>query len=110
MRWALLLLVLVLSGCSRNTFEVEDSKSLVRSATLRLCGSETPLERSGASFKLSRSIRCEADGDIVLTYQNGAPQHCIVGYVTPNMPQDFRFRAEQASCQPISENGVPAAP
>jgi hypothetical protein len=104
------LLVLALPGCSRNTFEVDDPNGLVRSATLRLCGSQTPLKRTATSFKLSRSIKCEADGDIALTYENGASQHCMIGYVTPNMPQDFRFRAEQSSCQPISENGVPAAP
>ncbi len=97
-----MLLVLALAGCSRNTFEVDDPKGLVRSATLRLCGSETPLERHGKSFELSQPITCEGDGGIRLIYQDGGPAHCVVSYATSDMPQDFHYRAEQSSCQPVS--------
>jgi hypothetical protein len=102
-RWVLLFFAFALAGCSRNTFEVDDPKGLVRSATLRLCGSETPLERVGKSLKLSRSINCEGDGEVTLIYHDRGPEHCVVGYVTTDMPQDFHYRAEQSSCQPVSE-------
>lgn len=103
MRWALLLLVLALAGCDRNTFQVDDPKGLVRSATLRLCGSETPMERAGTSFELSRKNKCEGDGEIRLIYQDGGSEHCLIGYVTSGMPQDFHYRAEKSSCRPVSE-------
>ena len=103
MGWILLLLTVALGGCSKNTFEVDDPKVLVRSATLQLCGTSTPLQRAGKSFELSRSITCEGDGEVRLIYQEGDPEHCIVGYVTPDMRQDFHFRAEQSSCRDIAQ-------
>jgi hypothetical protein len=36
-------------------------------------------------------------------YQDGGPEHCLIGYVTHGMPQDFPYRAEKSECQPISE-------
>ena len=96
-----MLAALVLTGCSRNTFEVDDPHSFVRSATLRLCGSESLLERDGASFSSSRWATCEADGEITLIYRNGTPHRCIIGYVTANMPQDFHFRAEPSRCREV---------
>jgi hypothetical protein len=100
--------VLVLTACSANPmdwniFEVDDPNGLVRSATLELCGSETPLKRADASFKLTKSIRCEGDGQVLLIYREGSAQHCVVGYVTPHMRQDFHFRAERSSCEPIGQ-------
>jgi hypothetical protein len=103
MRWIPLLLVMSLSGCAgpKNTFVVQDPRGLVSSATLRLCGSETPLLREGQRLSLSRSVTCEGDGAIRLIYKDGGPEDCPIGYVTPQAQQDFRFRAEQSSCQPI---------
>jgi hypothetical protein len=102
MRWALLLGTLALTDCSRNTFEVDDPNGVVRSATLELCGSQSALKHDGPSFTTSRWANCEADGEITLVYHNGPTQHCIVGYVTADMPQDFHFRAEQSSCREIT--------
>ena len=105
MRWVPLLLVIALGGCAgpENTFVVQDPRSLVSSATLRLCGSETPLVRHGDRLSLSRSISCEGDGEIRLVYADGGPEHCIVGYVTPDLKQDFIFRAEQSRCLPMMQ-------
>lgn len=103
MRWVPLLLVLALGGCAKNnTFEVRDPRGLVSKATLRLCGSETPLEREGATLRLTRPITCEGNGEILLVYGDGGPEHCLVGYVTSDAEQDWRFRANQSSCEPLS--------
>ena len=97
-----MLAAVALAGCSRNTFEVDDPRDLVRSATLQLCGSESPLKHDDTSFHTSRWATCEAEGEVRLIYKNGAQQHCIVGYVTADMPQDFHFRAERSSCPEIT--------
>lgn len=102
-----MLAALVLTGCSRNTFEVDDPRGLVHSATLDLCGSKSPLKRNGPSFTTSRWADCEADGTVTLTYHMGPPQQCIVGYVTSGMAQDFHFRAERSSCETVSEKVLP---
>jgi hypothetical protein len=101
MRWCLLLLALPLAGCAKNTFVVEDPKGLVKSATLSLCGSETPLDRSGHSFTLVRRVNCEGDGEIRLIYHDGVPGHCPIGYVTSDAVQDWRFRADPSGCSPV---------
>jgi hypothetical protein len=104
MKWVPVLLAFALAGCARakNTFEVEDPQGLVRSATLRLCGSETPLLRAGNKLILSHPITCEGDGEIQLFYKEGGPERCLVGYVTPGAKQDFHFRADHSSCQPLT--------
>lgn len=101
MRWAPWLLLLAVSGCAaKNTFEVDDPHGLVRRATLRLCGYETPLERHGDTLTLTRSITCgEGDGEVLLIYKDGGPEHCIVGYVTSDAVQDWHFIAKQSSCE-----------
>ena len=103
MRWVPLFLVMALDGCAgpENTFVVQDPRGLVSSATLTLCGSETPLVREGRRLSLSRSVTCEGDGEIQLVYTDGGSEHCLIGYVTPQAQQDFQFRAEQSSCQPL---------
>jgi hypothetical protein len=85
-----------------NIFEVQDPRGLVRSATLRLCGSETPLVREENRLTLTRSIDCEGDGEIRLVYKDGGPEHCLIGYVTPDAKQDWHFRAEQSACEPLT--------
>ena len=104
MRWVSLFLMMALGGCGgpKNTFVVQDPRGLVGRATLRLCGSETPLVREGQRLSLSRSITCEGDGEIQLVYIDGGPEHCLIGYVTPEAQQNFQFRANQSSCQPLS--------
>ena len=102
-----MLAALVLTGCSRNTFEVDDPRGLVRSANLDLCGSKFALKRHGQSFTTSRWADCEADGAVTLIYHSGPPQRCIVGYVTSGMGQDFHFRAEPSSCKTVSEKVLP---
>jgi hypothetical protein len=104
MRCIPLLLMLALGGCTgaKNTFQVQDPRGLVRSATLRLCGSETPMVREGSALTLTRSISCEGDGEIRLIYKDGRPEHCPIGYVTSDAKQDWHFRADQASCQPLT--------
>ena len=102
-RWLPLLLVFAVGGCAgeKNTFEVQDPHGLVRSASLQLCGSETPLVRKGNRLALVRSVSCEGDGEVRLIYEDGEPEHCLIGYVTPDLKQDWHFRAEQSSCRPL---------
>ena len=96
-------LMMVLAGCSRvpNTFTVHDPGHLVRSANLRLCGTETPLVRMNNEIELSLPINCEGEGQIALTYEDNRMRGCHVGYVTPGAKQAFRFRAEPSSCLPL---------
>jgi len=104
MRWLPLLLVVALGGCAgpENTFVVEDPHHLVTNATLRLCGSETPLVREGNRLSLERSVGCEGEGEIQLIYAKGGAGHCHIGYVTPDAKQAFHFRADQSSCPPLA--------
>lgn len=95
--------LLALVGCSavENTFTVESEKGAVTAADLILCGSTTPLRRLDGRFTVSKPIDCEGEGYIRLTYASGHEQDCLVGYVTPGLKQDFRFRAREAECQPL---------
>jgi len=102
MRWGFLPLVLALAACgSRNTFVVNDPNGLVRTATLEICGSETPLARAGTKFALTKRIQCE-EGEIRLVYQDGGPEHCRIGYVDSQAGQEWQFRAERSGCALIS--------
>jgi hypothetical protein len=91
-----------LAACAKNTFLVEDPKGFVRTATLQICGSEAPLHRAGKTWKLTHSISCKGSGEIRLMYHDGGPEHCTIGYVTGDARQQFRFRAEQSACSPIT--------
>jgi hypothetical protein len=103
MRWICLFSLLALAGCTRtpNTFVVDDAQERVRSATLTLCGSDTPLESMRNRFEASVPITCEGEGRITLVYRDGGTEVCPIGYVTSGAEQHFRFRAEQSSCSPI---------
>ena len=96
-------MLLALAACSRteNTFTVEDEQHAVTAASLVLCGSTTPLQRSDGRFSVSKPIDCEGSGYIRLTYASGRKWDCRVGYVTPGAEQDFKFRANEAECQPL---------
>ena len=104
MRWIPLFAIVALGACAgpKNTFVVEDPQGLVTGATLRLCGSETPLARQGTRLSLAQSVSCEGDGEIRLINKTGRMSHCIVGYVTPDAKQGFRFRADQSSCRTLA--------
>jgi len=103
MRWLPLLLIVAFGGCVRpeNMFVVEDPHHLVTDATLQLCGSETPLVREGNRLTLSRSVRCEGEGEIQLLYASGGTGYCHIGYVTSDAKQAF-FRAGQSSCSTVA--------
>ncbi|ODP38475.1 hypothetical protein BFL28_13960 [Sphingomonas turrisvirgatae] len=94
------LLLLMGWSCTRieNTFVVHDEAKLVASATLTLCGDDTPLRRSGDRFGGSRVIDCEGSGSIRLRYASGREYNCIVGYVTPGSVQNFTFRPTRTGC------------
>jgi hypothetical protein len=103
MRWLCLLPALAMIGCDRteNSFAVEDGNRVVQSATLKLCGAETPMERVGNTFSLSLPSTCEGEGQITLIYRDGRTEACHIGYVTNGLEQHFLFRAEQSSCSPM---------
>ena len=100
MRWLAFSLLVALSACSRveNTFVVEDEQHAVVTATLFLCGSETPLQRTGERLAVSKAIDCEGSGRITLRYASGGKHVCIVGYVTPGAVQNFAYRASENGC------------
>lgn len=99
MKWRVLLPAFVLASCSaKNTFVIDDPNRLVRTATLQICGSETPLVRSGDSLKLTQSITCEGNGEVRLIYHDGGAEDCPVGYVDSGAKQKWLFRAEQSAC------------
>ena len=98
MRAGAFLIPLLLTGCSPalNTFEVSAPRNA--SASLRLCGRDTDLERLGGRLVALRAINCEGDGSIVVRAANRPPVICIVGYVTPGAVQSFRFRIDGDRC------------
>lgn len=101
MRVLALAIVLALGGCEKDdSFLVDDPHNLVRSATLFVCSSATPMHRVGSAVKVTRAITCENQGYIRLIYRDGTREYCGVGYVTPGAEQDWRFRAEPTSCTP----------
>jgi len=91
---------MALSACSQveNTFIVEDEHRSVTAAKLFLCGSETPLRRSGDRLAVSTVIECEGGGHITLRYASGGEHDCTVGYVTPAAVQSFTYRATENGC------------
>jgi hypothetical protein len=95
------LLTLVACSAAENTFTVEDEKGAVTAADLVMCGSTTPLQRSDGRLSVSKPIDCEGEGRIRLTYASGHERECPVGYVTPGLEQDFRFRASETECEPL---------
>ncbi len=97
----------LLGGCSptvANTFEVDSGSSPGAAATLTICGNKTPLKRSGALLATSRTITCEGHGEVRVQLTNGGVTACPVGYVTPGLKQDFRFRLDDGKCEPIVAN------
>lgn len=94
------LLLLICWSCTRieNTFVVKDEAKLVTSATLTLCGKDTPLRRGGDRFGGGKVIDCEGSGRIRLRYASGQEHDCTVGYVTPGAVQSFTFRATATGC------------
>jgi hypothetical protein len=98
MRWRFLPLVLAVAACgTRNTFVVEDPKGLVRTATLEICGSQTPLKRDGSKLTLTQRVHCQ-EGEIRLVYQDGGPEHCPIGYIDSVEEQQWHFRADREGC------------
>lgn len=95
--------VSALVGCSRveSTFTVEDEGGAVAVADLVLCGLETPLKRVDGQFAVSKPIKCEGDAYIRLTYGSGQERECRIGYVTPGIKQDFKFRAGESKCHSL---------
>jgi hypothetical protein len=93
----------LLVSCSQveNTFTVEDEGRAVAVADLVLCDATTPLKRVDGPFAVSKSISCEGEGYIRLTYASGQERECRIGYVTPGAKQDFKFRAGEAECQSL---------
>ena len=100
MKWLTLSITLALSACSKmeNTFEVKDEQQAVVAATLILCGEETPLGRDAGRLTVSKTIKCEGSGRIVLRYASGSEKSCTVGYVTPAAKQGFYYRATEKHC------------
>lgn len=96
------LLALLAAACSprvANNFQVEAPGAV--SAELQLCGQTTRLDRAGDRFTGARTIDCEGEGDIVLSYAGGPSISCHVGYVTAGAGQTFRYRTRDGRCAPV---------
>ncbi|VWX46955.1 exported hypothetical protein [Novosphingobium sp. 9U] len=100
MRWLVLAVLVVVSGCNTatNSFAVEDEQGIVSGANLLLCGAKVPLRRTGKQLLVSYAIDCEATGHVALTYTSGEQHDCLVGYVTQGAVQSFTFRATKKGC------------
>lgn len=93
-------ILITLSACSRveNSFVVIDQQNLVSKAMLVLCGTQYPLQRTGARLVVRKPVTCEGSGHITLHFVSGDEHDCIVGYVTPGMAQSFVYRATPKGC------------
>jgi hypothetical protein len=92
----------LLAGCSHavsNTFLVDAASSPDVVATLAICGKETPLERRGPLLATARPITCEGHGEVRILLADGRISTCPVGYVTPGLKQEFRFRLHDGICE-----------
>jgi len=100
MRLLALLSITAITACTQaeNGFVVEDQQQRVETATLVLCGSETPLRRKGDQLEVSKVVQCEGEGRIKLRYSSGDEHECVVGYVTPGAVQNFAFNATDNGC------------
>jgi len=100
MRLLALLSITAITACTQaeNGFVVEDQQQRVETATLVLCGSETPLRRKGDQLEVSKVVQCEGEGRIKLRYSSGDEHECVVGYVTPGAVQNFAFHATNNGC------------
>jgi hypothetical protein len=94
------LLLLIVPSCAsvENSFIVSDDAKVVESATLKLCGRDTPLRRTDRRFDARQAINCEGSGSIRLRYASGDEHDCTIGYVTPGGDQSFKFRATPTGC------------
>jgi hypothetical protein len=103
-RVALLFLLVLSVGCERtqSVFSVEDRSDSVVSAELQVCGSKTPLARSGKRFSITRAVACEGEGTVVVYLSDKRTALCRIGYVTPRIEQDFTFVVESGLCEPSS--------
>ena len=90
----------LLHACSSvsNDFLIVDSDHSVTEARLHLCGADRPLVRHGNNFRLSFNIRCEGEGEIIVTLSDGSSLSCKIGYVTPGARQKFDFIIENRRC------------
>ena len=77
---------------------VEDQQKNRETATLVLCGSETPLQRTGDQLAVCKVVQCEGDGHIERQYSSDDGLECVVGYVMPGAVQNFTIRATDSGC------------
>jgi hypothetical protein len=100
LRTAALVLALILpltSGCTRNTFGVNDPTGSVTSAELRLCGSRVKLLQSGHRFSATQ-FSCAGDGYVAVRLADGRETACRIGYVTSGAEQHLEFDIADARC------------
>jgi hypothetical protein len=98
-RFALVLAgALALSGCGPKpaTFQIEAEG--VESASLSLCGKETPMKLVGKVFTTDRRITCSGEGDIQLKYKGGPKVACHIQYVSANFPGRWKYFAQNGQC------------
>jgi len=102
MRWPLLTLLLLLSGCSpvRHSFTVDVADAAqVDRAVVSICGEpEVALEKNGNRFSGHIDNQCEGSGYVRVRYKDGTTTNCPVGYVT-TIEDRWAFTASRRSCE-----------
>lgn len=59
--------------------------------------------RYGSRFKASYPASCEGEGDVIVSYPDGASVLCRIGYVAVGMGQDLRFAVHGRSCKDLNQ-------
>lgn len=102
MRERLVILVsIVVAACSpkpQSEFVIEDPQELGQSATLKVCGSEQPLQRASKRFDLRTGTPCAKQGSIVVLLKSGSKAECRIDDITDKVPAVFGFRLSGPSC------------
>jgi len=108
MRWALLSILFLGTGCDRmidaamaDRFSVEVGEDRAAGAELHLGGSNGPptsLRRSGRFLVTSRVIHGDGDGVIRVRLKDGSVVECTVGYVTNGARQEWGYKVVGQEC------------
>lgn len=101
---ALLLLLFAAGGCSKveNSFEVYADDGVLSSATLSICGLESPLMPFHQRLRVALRIGCEGYGTLHARY-NGATMDCPIGPVSPHAYRHWRLKVGQGRCERLPQ-------
>ena len=91
-------LCLAACGPKPATFQIEAGGEQPVSATLSLCGKDSPMKKVDKVFAVDRRVTCSGEGDIRLKFAGGKTYACHIEYVSPGVPGHWKYFTQNGEC------------